>query len=261
MDETFQSLRRRLEALSPAAARPGGDGFGLGLPAIDALLGGGLARAALHEIMPAGLADASAAAGFAAMLAMRAAPAGRTVVWVRQAHAESETGALHAPGLSALGLDPAALVMVRVRDVVGVLRAGVEAVRCTALGAVVMEPWGSHRALDFTATRRLVLAAERSGVPVLLLRHVAETRHSAAGTRWLVATAPSRALLANAPGRPAFDITLSRHRAGPAGLGWRLEWDHEHHQFRQAAPLSGAVVSISSRRPAAAQVLPLARAG
>jgi len=264
MEETLNLLRRRLSALEPASiGRREGEVFGLGLTALDDALGGGLARASLHEILPATQADAGAAAGFAAGLALRAmaaAGSGQDMVWVRQTHAERETGRLHAPGLAAFGLDPARLILVGVRDVVEVLRAGVEAARCAGLGAVIIEPWGSHRALDLTATRRLGLAAEKSGVTVFLLRPGAFEEAGAALTRWRVSACPSTPLAANAPGHPAFDVTLLRHRAGPAGLGWRLEWDHEQHRFRQAAPLSGAVVSVPARRPAAAR-RPLARTG
>jgi protein ImuA len=44
-----------------------------------------------------------------------------------------------------------------------------EGLKCAALSAVVGEIWGNPKALDFTATRRLAVAAERGGVPALLL--------------------------------------------------------------------------------------------
>lgn len=248
MQEILRALRRELAALEPAA--PSGTArFTLGLPALDARLGGGLGRGGLHEILAAEVADAAAAAGFAAALALRALPPGRRAVWVRQAHGESETGALYPPGLAGLGFDPDALVMVRTRDGLGTLRAGIEAVRCPALGAVVIEPWGSPKALDFSASRRLSLAAARSGVTTLLLRTGAEPRPNAAQTRWQVAAVASRPLAAGAPGHPAFEIVLLRHRAGVAGLGWRLEWDHEHRVFHEAPPLSGDVAALPARRP------------
>ena len=109
-------------------------------------------------------------AGFAALLALRAA-AGKPIAWVRQDYADVEAGALHAPGLAELGLDPDRLILVRARNAADVLRAGAEAVRCPALGAVLMEPWGEPRVLDLTATRRLSLAAAGSGVTLLLDPH------------------------------------------------------------------------------------------
>ncbi|WP_210257378.1 ImuA family protein [Chelativorans sp. ZYF759] len=260
MEETLSFLRRRLAALEPAGARREQTAFGLGLAQIDDALAGGLVRGGLHEILPVAEADATAAAGFGAGLALRSMATARDLVWVRQKNAERETGGLYTPGLSAFGLDPDRLIMVGVHDIVGVLRAGVEAARCPGLGAVILEPWGSHRTLDLTATRRLALAAEKSGVTVILMRPGAREEVSAAQTRWRVASGPSVPLAANAPGRPVFDVTLLRNRAGPAGMEWRLEWDHEHHHFRQTAPLSGPVVSVPGRRPAAAR-FPLARTG
>src|SRR3546814_11674827 len=79
--------------------------------------------------------------------------------------------------------------------------------------------------LDLTASRRLALAAEKSGTTLLLLRTGADPVPSAAQTRWSVASAPSRAFAANAPGTPTFDITLLRQRSGPSGTSWRLEWN------------------------------------
>jgi protein ImuA len=261
MKETVSLLRRRLAALEPVPARREGEAFGLGPTMIDDALAGGLARGGLHEIFPAEAADATAATGFGIGLALRAMAGTGFMAWIRQAFAETEAGRLHAPGLAAFGLDPSRLILVRTRDIVGVLRAGVEAARCPGLDIALIEPWGHHRTLDLTATRRLALAAEKSGVTIILLRPGAMAEPSAALTRWRVAASASAPLAANAPGHPVFDVTLLRHRAGLSGMRWRLEWDHEHHQFRQAAPLSGAVVSVSPRRPAAAQILPLARAG
>ena len=71
--------------------------------------------------------------------------------------------------------------------------------------------------LDLTASRRLALAAEQSGVTLLMLRLEAEPVPSAADTRWAVSAAPSQALEANAPGPPQLEIELLRRRVGPFG--------------------------------------------
>jgi protein ImuA len=104
--------------------------------------------------------------------------------------------------------------------------------------------------LDLTASRRLSLAAEKSGVPLLLLRMNAEPVPSAAETRWRVAAAPSHALPGNAPGMPCFDVELLRCRSRPAGQSWRLEWDRDRKLFRDAA-LPGAVVPVPLRQQVA----------
>ncbi len=246
---------RRTCMVAPPTTR---ERFTCGAPAVDDALGGGLVRGSLHEIVAAG-ADAPAAAGFTAGLMLRAAPGGRSMVWIRQAYAETEIGGLYAPGLAEMGLDPDALILVGAHDALGVLRAGVEAVRCPALGAVVIETWGAPKVLDLTATRRLALASEQSGVTTFLLR-VGDSGPSAALTRWAIAAGPSPALATGAPGQPTLDIALLRHRAGTAGARWRVEWDRDQCRFRESAPLSGAVVPVPARRPAAS-LQRLARAG
>ena len=186
---------RRTCMVAPLATR---ERFTCGAPAVDDALGGGLARGSLHEVVAAG-ADAPAAAGFVAGLMLRAAPVGRAMMWIRPSFAESETGGLYAPGLAEMGFDPDALILVGAHDAVAALRAGVEAVRCPALGAVVIETWGAPKVLDLTATRRLALATEQSGVTAFLLR-VGATGPSAALTRWAIAAGPSPALAAGSPG-------------------------------------------------------------
>ncbi len=261
MHETLSRLRASLAALEEGVPRQGNALFKLGLPAMDDHLGGGLARGGLHEILAPAATDAGSAAGFAAALALRAMEPGRSVVWVRQSYGETEAGQLHAPGLAGLGLDPDRLILVRVRDALSALRAGAEAVRCSALGAVVIEPWGETKALDFTASRRLALAAGRSGVTCLLLRIAASPSASAAATRWQVAASASEPLAAGAPGHPTFDVTLLRQNAGTAGQSWRLEWNHDRRIFRDAAPLSRPVVSVPAGRPARTDLSSLARTG
>ena len=63
----------------------------------------------------------------------------------------------------------------------------------------------------------VALGARDAGTTLLMLRLNAAPTPSVAETRWSVAAAPSRALEANAPGAPAFDLELIRWRAGPAG--------------------------------------------
>ena len=229
---TLADLRRSLAEAALRSAPAAGERVSLGLAGLDEVLGGGLARAALHEVYAPGTPDLAAATGFAVGLAIRAAGQ-RPILWVRQDYLDSETGTLHPPGLSELGLDPARVLLVRARDAEGVLRAGAEAARCGALGAALIEPWGDPRLFDLTATRRLSLAAEGSGVATLLLRASASQSASAARTRWLVQSLPSRALEANAPGDPAFRIRLLRHRGGLGECEWRVEWSRDRQCFAE----------------------------
>jgi protein ImuA len=207
-----------------------------GAAAIDTRLRGGLLRGGLHEFFAAEGADGSTATGFAAMLAVRATGDHQPLLWVREDRGVRNGGALYAPGLLDLGCDPERIIIVTAADTLSLLRAGADSVRCGQAGVVVLEPWGQAAALDLTASRRLAMAAAAAGVFTLVVRVDAVPVPSAAHSRWQVAAAPSPPLAANAPGHPAFDINLLRHRGGIAGFETRLEWNRDARHF---APLSG----------------------
>ena len=103
-----------------------------------------------------------------------------------------------------------------------------EALACDAVSAVVGELWGNPRALDFTASRRLAVAAERRGVPVVLVRPGAAADLSAARARWRVESAQSapHPYDADAPGAPRWSAELFRARGHRPGH-WMAEWGRE----------------------------------
>ncbi|MBB3880266.1 ImuA family protein [Sphingomonas pseudosanguinis] len=208
----------------------------------------GLAPAQLHEIHALSQGEAASGAGFAIGCALAAGA--RPILWLRTEAAERQGGRLHGPGLIAMGLDPADLVVVVVGDDSALLRAAADGARCPGLGTVIAEGWGAMRGLDLTASRRLMLAAEASGVVMILLRVAGQVVPSAATTRWAVAPAPSRALAADAPGAPAYDLELLRRRGAPAGTRWRVEWNRDTQSF-DPAPLSGARLPLVADRAAA----------
>jgi protein ImuA len=217
----------------------------LGVADVDARLGGGLARAALHEFFAAGPADVSALAGFAVLLAVRAQLGSKPVIWVREDRGDRNNGRLYAQGLVELGADPDRFTIVHAPDTLSLLRASADIVKCSGVGAVFIEPWGKASEFDLTASRRLSMAAARSGVMTLLLRAGAEPHPSAALTRWRIGCAPSTLLPdqealdgefdAYAPGVPAFDIEMLRHRGGLPSFTARLEWNRDQNSF-EAAP-------------------------
>lgn len=210
-----------------------------GAEALDSRLRGGLIQAALHEIYAASTYDSTSAAAFALLLAWRASKA-RPIFWVREEAITRLEGKPYGHGFAELGIPPDALFLVNAPSTIAVLRAGADITRCSAVGAVIIELTGRAPALDLTASRRLALAAGQSGVMTLVLRTGAEPVPSAAHTRWRVESAPSTPLPANAPGPPAFEVMLLRHRGGFAGIEARLEWNRDRQSFDQT-PLSGGV--------------------
>ena len=254
MHESFSqlaALRRRVARLAAdggAASRPAGGALASGCAAFDEALGGGLAAGRVHEFFAADALDATSAAAFAALLALRT-PGTAPLIWLRTADAARRTGSIHAPGIAELGGDPGRLLLVETPDPKLLLACANDAVRCTGSAAVIVESWGAFPLLDLTAGRRLTLGARDAATVLLMLRLNAAPAPSVAETRWSVAAAPSRALAAEAPGAPAFDLELLRWRAGPAGGRWRLDWNHDENAFRPGeAALSGALLPVAARR-------------
>ena len=101
-----------------------------------------------------------------------------------------------------------------------------EGLRCPGLAFVIGEIAGNPRALNFTASRRLAVAAERHGVPLFLVRIDAERDPGAARMRWAVQSAASPPPRWNlqAPGVPSWRAELFRARVHRPGE-WILRDD------------------------------------
>ena len=164
----------------------------------------------------------------------------RPIIWCQTAFNAREYGRVYAPGLLGSLLSPQDLIFVNVpkeRDLALVLE---ECVRVPHITAVV----GEGPAPDFTASRRLTLAAQESHVPCLILNTGGEIRASAAATRWRIApiAGPPDPLDPTGPGLAAWSITLARARGGNAALNPTLAsplkaaWNHETHTFNLVSP-------------------------
>ena len=243
---TLDTLRHRIAAIEQGGAMVGARALPLGPAAIDDHLPwGGLPAACLHEVLDGdGLRGrvAGAASAFTAALAARMADA-RPVLWITG----SEGGRLdlYAPGLAAVGLAAAALIVVSARGTAA-LWAMEEALREPAVGAVVAE----IGTVDLTASRRLQLAAEAGGAGAFLLRPEAGGAPTASVTRWRVAASGSgeveeevNRLAARSNGgvppvgTARWRLELLRCRGGrPAA--WTVEWCHATGDLALAAPLS-----------------------
>ena len=149
-------------------------------------------------------------------------PDERHWLWVQDAAALRLTGRPYRPGLPPELRHR--LVHVAANKPEDALFALEEALRCRDLAFVIGEIAGNPRALDFTASRRLSLVAERHGVPLWLVRIDARRDLGSARMRWGVRAAPSAPPRwnAQAPGVPAWQAELFRARAHPPGQ-WVLE--------------------------------------
>ena len=138
----------------------------------------------------------------------------KPLLWVQDRMAILESGRVHPPGLPSQHL-----IHVETRDARDALWAMEEGLRCSGLSAVIGEIWGDPKALDFTATRRLAVASERSGVAAFLIRLGGHANLSGARMRWRIASAPSllNELDVKAPGLSSWDAELFRARGMPPG--------------------------------------------
>lgn len=164
----------------------------------------------------------------------------RPLLWVQDDASLQLNGRPYRPGL------PVALrrrvIHVAARKPEDALFALEEGVRCRELACVIGELAGNPKALDFTASRRLTLAAEKHGVPLFLVRHDAQADLSSARMRWQVCAAPSLPPRWNeaAPGPPAWRAELFRARTYAPGE-WILRDDgHVLTADRPAVPETGS---------------------
>ncbi len=219
----------------------------LGAARLDAALRGGLRADGLHEFQAEEAIDTAATIGFALLVArLRCGLDRRPLIWARQ---DDAVGRPYGPGLAELGVDPDGVTLLMLGDGRALLRAALDCVRDGAAAGVLIELHGRQPLLDLTATRRLALAGAQSEPLVRLARSAAPSAPSAAHTRWQVAAAPSQPLPGDAPGYPAFALTLLRQRGGREGLKITLEWNRDTASFCEpfgAAPLSGAVPALAA---------------
>lgn len=189
----------------------------------------GLPPACHSEIFaPAADAGGTAAALALALDGMRAMENGaddrRGVLWVQDRAAMRLAGRPYGPGLPETLRTR--LIHVSADTPEDALFALEEGLRCRELACVIGEIAGNPRALDFTASRRLSLAAEKHGVPLVLARLDARRDLSSARMRWDIRSAPSPAQRwdARAPGMPNWRAELFRARVHPQGE-WILRDD------------------------------------
>jgi protein ImuA len=239
---TLEDLRvsiARLERRKPAQTHTT---LRFGVPAIDRHIpGGGLITGALHEFASAGAeAEHGAAATLllAGLLARRRGP----VLWAM------DRRDLFAPALAGAGLHPDRVVFAEAgRSVLLVME---EALRYPGLAGVV----GEVGRLGLTASRRLQLAAEASGVPGFALRRTHGEalidEPNAATTRWRITALPSPPALPHAPGvnglsRALWRLDLVRSRGGTPAT-WTVEACDAKGRLALAADIGDR--SVAARR-------------
>jgi len=171
---------------------------------------------AVHEFLSSAREDGAATAGFVGALMAPLMREGGVCIWV-------STGRTVFPAaLKRFGVEPHRIVFVDLRREKDALYAMEEALKTEGLGVVV----GEIRDLDFTASRKLQLAVEKSRVTGLLLRHQPRQMGTvAAVARWRIsATASEPEAGMPGVGAPRWKVDLLRVRNVTPG-SWLVEWN------------------------------------
>lgn len=198
-----------------------------------------LGEAGLHELKPAGYGDTPAALGFALGVLrcqVRDIERDAPLLWCLTESQLEEWGAPYAPGLLGFGLDPARLLIVRVRNATDAAWTLEEGLKSGALAGIL----GQAEIGKPVMSRRLGLAAKQGGLPCLLLTDHRQSSLPGSLTRWRIAPALSGLSPFNvqSPGPPRWHVTLERAGGEPPGRSWILEWNCHAYDFRLAAPLA-----------------------
>ncbi|MGB7287564.1 MAG: hypothetical protein WBC71_11585 [Salaquimonas sp.] len=240
----------------------------IGIAEIDSILSSsrqttaaqGIIANALHEIRVERGLEAANGAGFALCMGLTIARAllrkqtGKTahlgikplapVFWIADDFTRSEYGDFYGPGLKAYGIAPENLIRIHPKNREETLWvAGEIAATRGAASFCLIEIRGHPKEFDLTTTRRLMLRAQASGTPIILLRQSGQEEASAAATRWHVSPASScntgrnarnkigkhqtHPLMHQFIGPPAFTVHLEKCRGANANqmTPWKIEWN------------------------------------
>ena len=186
----------------------------------------------VHEFLHDGPESAAATSGFISCLLSTLMRKRGACLWI------SSSRMLFPPALKFFGIEPDQIIFVDLRKEKDVLWALEEGLKCNALAAVI----GEVKDIGFTASRRLQLAVESSGVTGFLIRQsTPSTKTIASVSRWRIQSLPSE-LDEGMPGVgfPRWNVELSKVRNGRPGI-WQLEWR------------AGEFIHICQQQPALAE--------
>ena len=171
--------------------------------------------AAIHEFISITPEDTAATGGFiSGLLAVLMQKKG-VAIWA------SASRNIFPPALSAFGISPDRVIFVDLQKEKQILWAVEEALKCKGISAVV----GEMQELNFTDSRRLQLATEKSKVPGFILRrNPKQINTTACVTRWYISSVRSE-LKDGIPGVgfPKWKVSLCKVRNGITGE-WEIEF-------------------------------------
>jgi len=199
-----------------------------------------LENGTLTEVVPSGYRDRIAALGkVMASLASLTETTDEPIIWCQLR--DQDRLHLHAPGLTAFGIDPKRITKVTLfteRDLLWVME---EAITSGSVAAVAGVLW-SERFYDFTASKRLRMRARETDTAVVMVRSHRANGTTAADHRLSVTTEPSvggahRSGAFGLLGNPAWHIDLTKCRHSSLG-SHHVSWNPEALRLHMATALA-----------------------
>lgn len=181
----------------------------------DAFPGKVFPRAAVHEFISLNPESAASTNGFMSVMLSSLLQQSGSCLWI------STRRTIFPPALKIFGMEPERVLFVDVKTVKEALWATEEALKCSALTAVV----GEFTAFSFEESRRLQLAVEQSKVTGFIHRYQPKIENTVAcASRWKI-----KPLFSDGPdelpgmGFPRWQVDLVKVRNGkPAS--WQVKW-------------------------------------
>lgn len=212
--ETLRLLNQKIQEIQGFKTTFNADSISLH-PEIDsALPNHAFPTGAVHEFFGDGRRSASAL-GFMSAVISLVADKDQPALWI------TKSQEIFPQGLALFGVEPHRIIFMNVRRDCEALWAMEEGLHCKALAVTVAEVDDA----DLTATRRLQIAVEKSGVTGFLLRQKPKhTMSSACFSSWHVKSLPSH-LEDGMPGVgfPRWKVELQKIRNGQP-KSWDIEW-------------------------------------
>jgi protein ImuA len=246
------NLRRTIHALETGHAANPVAGFRSGASKLDEALGGGFEGRAISEIRAGSHRDGAAATRFALSLAamtMKGRPG--SLVWIRGRKA-GDFGIPSPSGLARIGLAPDRVLLVGPLSPEDAQWAAEEALGVGGLSCLLMQPDVNP---GLVASRRLQLAAEQCGAPVLIVSGHGADVIAPARTRFEVSTRASRGPDWLGPraaagwmqpvGPARWDVTITRRGQGASTLV-DVEWCDATHRLCDSPGLAHRTPSLAT---------------
>ncbi|HYE53769.1 MAG TPA: Error-prone repair protein ImuA [Chitinophagaceae bacterium] len=189
----------------------------------------------VHEFHCSSPESAAASIGFITGLLSTLMQKSQVAVWI------TSSRQVFPVALRSFGIEPDKVIFIEPKKEKDVLWVIEEALKCNDLAAVV----GEVHELDFTASRRLQLAVEKSRVTAFILRRSQrKARVTASVARWKITSLPGIAADGlPGVGHPRWKVDLLKIRNGTPG-SWEVQWVGGRFRFAPAL----TAIHIEQRR-------------